>query len=69
MIPQKVQFIINTKTSPSLRIGIGRFTTEEEVDKAVSDIVKEVNRLRSLSPLWEMAQEGVDISKIEWAEH
>ena len=53
----------------SLRIGIGRFTTEEEVDKAVSDIVKEVNRLRSLSPLWEMAQEGVDISKIEWAEH
>jgi cysteine desulfurase len=53
----------------SLRIGIGRFTTEEEVDKAVDDIVNEVNRLRSLSPLWEMAQEGVDISKIEWAEH
>ena len=40
-----------------------------EVDKAVNDIVKEVNRLRSLSPLWEMAQEGIDISKIEWAEH
>ena len=53
----------------SLRIGIGRFTTEDEVDKAVNDIVKEVNRLRSLSPLWEMAQEGIDISKIEWAEH
>ncbi len=53
----------------SLRIGIGRFTTEKEIDKSVSDIVKEVTRLRSLSPLWEMAQEGIDISKIEWAEH
>ena len=53
----------------SLRIGIGRFTTEKEIDKSVNDIVKEVNRLRSLSPLWEMAQEGIDISKIEWAEH
>ena len=53
----------------SLRIGIGRFTTEKEIDKSVDDIVKEVNRLRSLSPLWEMAQEGIDISKIEWAEH
>ena len=53
----------------SLRIGIGRFTSEKEIDKAVNDIVKEVTRLRSLSPLWEMAQEGIDISKIEWAEH
>ena len=53
----------------SLRIGLGRFTTEEHVKKAVKDIVGEVNRLRSLSPLWEMAQEGVDISKIEWAHH
>tara|TARA_B100000989_G_C19477310_1_gene443513 strand:+ start:86 stop:1306 length:1221 start_codon:yes stop_codon:yes gene_type:complete len=53
----------------SLRIGIGRFTTEKEIDKSVNDIVNEVNRLRSLSPLWEMAQEGIDISKIEWAEH
>ncbi len=53
----------------SLRIGLGRFTTEKDVDKAVENIVKEVVRLRSLSPLWEMAQEGIDISKIEWAEH
>ena len=53
----------------SLRIGFGRFTTEDHVKKAVKDIVSEVNRLRSLSPLWEMAQEGVDISKIEWAHH
>ncbi len=53
----------------SLRIGFGRFTTEKEVDLALSSIVKEVTRLRKLSPLWEMAQEGIDISKIQWAEH
>ena len=53
----------------SLRIGFGRFTKESDIDEAVKDIVTEVNRLRSLSPLWEMAQEGIDISKIEWAAH
>ena len=53
----------------SLRIGFGRFTTENEVRYATDIIVKEVKRLRELSPLWEMAQEGVDISKIKWAHH
>ena len=53
----------------SLRIGIGRYTSEKDVRDAVKVIVNEVNRLRSLSPLWEMAQEGVDISKIKWASH
>jgi cysteine desulfurase len=53
----------------SLRIGLGRFTTEEEVDFAVEKIVGEVNRLRQMSPLWEMAQEGIDLKSIEWAEH
>ena len=53
----------------SLRIGFGRFTTEEEVDAAADRIIGEVSRLREMSPLWEMAQEGIDISKIEWAEH
>ena len=53
----------------SLRIGFGRFTTENEVKYATDIIVKEVMRLRELSPLWEMAQEGVDISKIKWAHH
>ena len=53
----------------SLRIGFGRFTTENEVQYATDTIVKEVKRLRELSPLWEMAQEGVDISKIKWAHH
>jgi cysteine desulfurase len=53
----------------SLRIGLGRFTTAEEVDYAVDRIVGEVRRLRSMSPLWEMAQEGIDIKSIKWAEH
>ncbi len=53
----------------SLRIGLGRFTTEQEVDYAIEHIVAAVNRLRALSPLWEMAQEGVDIKSIKWAGH
>jgi len=53
----------------SLRIGFGRFTTEQDVDYAVEHIVGAVNRLRELSPLWEMAQEGVDIKSIQWTGH
>ncbi len=53
----------------SLRIGFGRFTSENDVKYATDVIVNEVKRLRELSPLWEMAQEGVDISKIKWAHH
>jgi cysteine desulfurase len=53
----------------SLRIGFGRFTTEADVDYAVDRIVGEVSRLRGMSPLWEMAQEGIDIKSIKWAEH
>lgn len=52
----------------SLRFGIGRFTTEAEIDFVVERIVKVVNKLRDMSPLWEMVQEGIDISKIEWAQ-
>lgn len=53
----------------SIRFGFGRFTTEEEIDFAIETVKKNVERLRELSPLWEMAQEGIDISKIEWAGH
>jgi cysteine desulfurase len=53
----------------SLRLGLGRFTTEAEVDFAVEHIVQAVNRLREMSPLWEMAQEGIDIKSIQWADH
>ena len=53
----------------SLRIGLGRFTTQAEVDTAVEDISRHVTRLREMSPLWEMFQEGVDLKSIKWAEH
>ena len=51
------------------RFGIGRFTTEEEVDYTVSRTVREVRRLREMSPLWEMFQDGVDIKSIQWTQH
>jgi len=53
----------------SLRLGLGRFTTEAEVDYAADRIAAEVERLRAMSPLWEMAREGIDIKSIKWAEH
>jgi cysteine desulfurase len=53
----------------SLRIGIGRFTTEEETDYAAERIVAEVKRLRTMSPLWELAQDGIDLKSIQWSEH
>jgi len=53
----------------SLRMTIGRFTTEEEIDYAVSTIKLNVAKLRELSPLWEMFQDGVDLSTIQWAAH
>lgn len=53
----------------SIRYGLGRFTTEEEVDFAIKQTRDAVNHLRELSPLWEMFKEGVDLDKIEWAEH
>ena len=52
----------------SLRIGIGRFTTKEEIDYAIELIKKHVQKLREMSPLWEMAQEGIDVKKIDWAQ-
>lgn len=53
----------------SMRIGLGRFTTEEEIDRAAEEIIGCVTKLRELSPLWEMVQEGVDLKSIKWAEH
>jgi len=53
----------------SIRFGFGRFTTDEEVDFAIDLIKNSVGKLREMSPLWEMVQEGIDISKIEWAGH
>ncbi|KAJ3143756.1 cysteine desulfurase [Irineochytrium annulatum] len=53
----------------SIRFGIGRFTTEEEVDYVVDRVVKHVGKLREMSPLWEMVQEGIDLKSIQWTQH
>lgn len=53
----------------SIRFGIGRFTTREEVDYVINLVVREVHRLREMSPLYEMAQAGIDLKSIEWAAH
>ena len=53
----------------SLRIGIGRFTTEEDIRYATKRIIEEVKRLRAMSPLWDMYKEGVDLKSIQWTGH
>ncbi len=53
----------------SIRFGLGRFNTEEEVDFVADLVVSKVKRLRDVSPLWEMHKEGIDIKSIEWAAH
>ncbi|XP_047310469.1 cysteine desulfurase, mitochondrial [Impatiens glandulifera] len=53
----------------SIRFGIGRFTTEQEIDKAVELTVKRVEKLREMSPLYEMWEEGIDIKSIDWSQH
>jgi cysteine desulfurase len=53
----------------SLRMTIGRFSTEEEIDYAIETIRLNVAKLRELSPLWDMYKEGIDISTIQWAAH
>ncbi|OJW81439.1 MAG: IscS subfamily cysteine desulfurase [Bacteroidetes bacterium 46-16] len=53
----------------SLRFGLGRFTTEEQIDYTINAIKDTVLKLREMSPLWEMFKEGIDLDKIEWAHH
>jgi cysteine desulfurase len=53
----------------SIRFGLGRFTTEEEVDYVVKLVVDKVSKLREMSPLYEMAKEGIDLKSIEWTAH
>ena len=53
----------------SLRFGLGRFTTEEEVDYVVNRVIAEVDRLREMSPLYELAKEGVDLATVKWSAH
>jgi cysteine desulfurase len=53
----------------SIRFGLGRFNTEAEVDYVAAKVVDIVKKLRELSPLYEMAKEGIDLSKVQWAAH
>lgn len=53
----------------SLRFGLGRFTTEEQIDYTIEHVSKTVLKLREMSPLWEMYKEGIDLNTIEWAHH
>jgi cysteine desulfurase len=53
----------------SIRFSLGRFTTEEEIEHTIKRVTDAVNHLRAMSPLYEMAQEGIDITKVEWAHH
>jgi cysteine desulfurase len=53
----------------SIRFTVGRFTTEADIDATVALVTRNVHKLRELSPLWEMHQDGIDLSKVQWAAH
>ena len=53
----------------SIRFSVGRFSTEQEVDDAADTVIRTVRKLRDMSPLYEMAQEGIDLSSVKWDAH
>lgn len=53
----------------SIRLSLGRFTTEQDIDDAIALISKGVNHMRELSPIWEMYKEGIDLSNVQWSSH
>jgi cysteine desulfurase len=53
----------------SIRFGIGRFTTDDEIDYTIENVVSAVQHLREMSPLYEMAKMGIDLKNVEWAAH
>lgn len=61
--------LVDELAHSSIRFSLGRFSTNEEVDFAADRLITEVKRLREMSPLWEMVQEGVDLSQVKWTMH
>jgi len=57
------------KKLPHQRFSVGRYTTEKDVDDAITLVREKVQKLRDLSPLWDMFKDGVDLSTVEWAAH
>jgi cysteine desulfurase len=53
----------------SLRFGLGRYTTEEQIDYTIEQVSKTVLKLREMSPLWEMFKEGIDMDSVAWQAH
>ncbi len=53
----------------SIRFSLGRFTTQEEIEYAIELVRKNIQKLRDLSPLWEMYKDGVDLDSVQWAAH
>ncbi|MBX3103122.1 MAG: IscS subfamily cysteine desulfurase [Bacteroidetes bacterium] len=65
----KAMHINDDAAHSSIRFGLGRFTTEEEIDYAIRHVKEAVGKLREMSPIWEMYQEGVDLNTVVWASH
>jgi cysteine desulfurase len=53
----------------SLRFGLGKYTTEEQIDYTIEQVAKTVVKLREMSPLWDMHKEGIDVNRVEWAHY
>ena len=62
-------YVLRALGHSSIRFSVGRFTTEEDIDFTVALIKEKVAKLREMSPLWEMVNEGVDLNSVQWAAH
>jgi cysteine desulfurase len=59
----------NDLAHSSIRFGLGRFNTEEEIDYVINKVIETVKKLRDLSPLYEMVKSGIDLKSVEWSSH